>query len=391
MKRKYVWKFVFTLMLVLTFCFRAKDVQAAGGTVYVSVEKFTLGQGYLIEPIAVPFYDGENYAQVLDRVLKQAGYEYKNAGTLTDDSFYLSAIKNADSGLIDIPDCILNMEEYGITNESAQQRGNDDEWLSEFDYSQGAGWYYFVNNDAPQVGMSQMKATDGAVVRYQFTLVYGADLGNEESFAFTPLSLPNRDVATRNLAILKQYLNKNASAQAKKVYDDAIAVVSDMDSSEEQIAQASAAVAAQIDVLRKQEAQSKPQGGQPAENDQTANNQQSASNAQQITAQQELANARKYTPAKVKLKSAKKTGAKTVKLTWKKVKGCTGYEIYISRKKSSGYKKSANIKKWKKVTGIVKKGIKKKKTYYFNVRAYRKAAGKTYYGAFSNVKKVKMR
>lgn len=108
------------------------------------------------------FYDGENYAQVLDRVLKQAGYEYENAGTLTDDRFYLPAIKNADSGLIDIPDCILNMKEYGITNESAQQWGNDDEWLSEFDYSQGAGWYYFVNNDAPQVGMSRMKATDGA-------------------------------------------------------------------------------------------------------------------------------------------------------------------------------------------------------------------------------------
>lgn len=91
------------------------------------------------------------------------------------------------------------------------------------------------------------------------------------------------------------------------------------------------------------------------------------------------------------MKSAKKVGAKKVKLTWKKVKGCTGYEIYVSNKKGASYKKVANVKKWKKVSCIVKKGIKKKKTSYFKVRAYRKAAGKTYYGAFSNVKKVKMK
>ena len=97
-----------------------------------------------------------------------------------------------------------------------------------------------------------------------------------------------------------------------------------------------------------------------------------------------------YTPSKTKLKSAKKQSAKSVRLIWKKVKGCTGYEVYMSKKKNSGYKKIATLKKAKKVT-YTKKKLKKKKTYYFKVRTYKTVNGKKYYSTFSNVKKVKMK
>ena len=65
----------------------------------------------------------------------------------------------------------------------------------------------------------------------------------------------------------------------------------------------------------------------------------------------------------------------------------TGYEVYQSTKKNSGYKKVKTLKKNKAITYQTKK-LKKKKTYYFKIRTYRKVAGKTYYGVFSNVKKV---
>ncbi len=39
------------------------------GTVTVSVERFTLGQGYFIEPEEVPIYAGDTGADLLDRVL----------------------------------------------------------------------------------------------------------------------------------------------------------------------------------------------------------------------------------------------------------------------------------------------------------------------------------
>ena len=54
-------------------------------------------------------------------------------------------------------------------------------------------------------------------------------------------------------------------------------------------------------------------------------------------------------------------------------------------KKNSGYKKVKTITKNKTVTYKAGK-LKKKKTYYFKIRTYRKAGGTTYYGNYSNVK-----
>ncbi len=68
------------------------------------------------------------------------------------------------------------------------------------------------------------------------------------------------------------------------------------------------------------------------------------------------------------LKSAK--GSKTsVKVTWGKVSGASGYYVY--RKVSGGkYKKIATVKGGSKVSYADKKG-KKGKTYYYTVRAYK--------------------
>ena len=95
---------------------------------------------------------------------------------------------------------------------------------------------------------------------------------------------------------------------------------------------------------------------------------------------------KKYTVAKTTLKKAKKSGKK-VQLRWKKVNAATGYQVYQATKKNGKYKKVKTIKKNKIVT-CKTKALKAKKTYYFKVRTYRKVAGKTIYGAFSNVKKV---
>lgn len=96
----------------------------------------------------------------------------------------------------------------------------------------------------------------------------------------------------------------------------------------------------------------------------------------------------KYSIGKTKLKSVKKKGKK-FKLTWTKVTGANGYEIYRSTKKSKGYKKIKTLNGNKKVTYIDGKGLKKKKTYYYKVRVVKKVGGFKYYSAFSNVKKIK--
>lgn len=99
---------------------------------------------------------------------------------------------------------------------------------------------------------------------------------------------------------------------------------------------------------------------------------------------------KKNTPSAPKWKSAKSVKKKTATLTWKKSSKATGYEIYMSTKKNSGYKKVATVKNGKKVT-YTKKSLKGKKTYYFKIKAYKKVGKTTYRSAYSAVKKVKVK
>lgn len=73
--------------------------------------------------------------------------------------------------------------------------------------------------------------------------------------------------------------------------------------------------------------------------------------------------------------------AKQASITWKKVSGATGYEIYSSTKQKSGYKKIATV------TGssYTNKKLTGNKKYYYKVRAYKTIKGKKTYGSFSEV------
>lgn len=75
--------------------------------------------------------------------------------------------------------------------------------------------------------------------------------------------------------------------------------------------------------------------------------------------------------------------------TWSNVSGESGYQVYYSTKKDSGYKKVASYK-----ANIVegsKSKLKSGKKYYFKVRAYKKVDGRTIYGSFSSVKSIKIK
>jgi len=84
----------------------------------------------------------------------------------------------------------------------------------------------------------------------------------------------------------------------------------------------------------------------------------------------------------------RKAGKKGIKATWKKVTGASGYEVKYSTKKSSGYK-TPKLKKPGKLS-FKKTGLKKGKTYYVRVRAYRKVSGKKVFGSWSVIKQVKL-
>ena len=87
-----------------------------------------------------------------------------------------------------------------------------------------------------------------------------------------------------------------------------------------------------------------------------------------------------------KLKSATK---KTVTLTWKKVKGISGYEVYRAIKKNGKYKKVKTLSSKK--TSYTDKKVESKKKYYYKIRTYKKIKGKKVYSSFSKVKSIKVK
>lgn len=97
-------------------------------------------------------------------------------------------------------------------------------------------------------------------------------------------------------------------------------------------------------------------------------------------------------PAKVtKLTIKSKTGKK-VQLTWKKVSKASGYQIYMKNSKNGKYKLIKTIKNAKLKKYVVPKAkLKKNKTYYFKVRAYKAYGNLKVYGKFSSVKKVRVK
>lgn len=91
-----------------------------------------------------------------------------------------------------------------------------------------------------------------------------------------------------------------------------------------------------------------------------------------------------------KLKSVKSKAAKKAEVKWSKSNKATGYEVYVSLKKNSGYKRAGIIKKNKKAAFTVKK-LKSGRTYYVKVRAYVKNGRQFSYTRYSAVKKVKIK
>ncbi len=76
-------------------------------------------------------------------------------------------------------------------------------------------------------------------------------------------------------------------------------------------------------------------------------------------------------------------------LAWEDIAGESGYQVYYSTKKSSGFTKISNYKAG--TEKVYKTGLTSGKTYYFKVRAYTKVDGKYVYSNYSTVKSLKIK
>lgn len=93
-------------------------------------------------------------------------------------------------------------------------------------------------------------------------------------------------------------------------------------------------------------------------------------------------------PSKPSIRNIRKISKKTATISWNKVGSVSGYQLYRSTSKKGRYQ---CVKTLSSKSGSYKNGkLKRKKTYYYKVRAYKKVNGKTFYSGFSAIKKIKM-
>ena len=168
------------------------------GTAIWSIELFTVGCGYLICPVSVPIYEGETSAEQLIRLLRNNGFVGYYGGT-PKSAFYLGYIADgtvsaekynnyqksgapSEPRLLNIspkiPDILIPyLEETMTFFDPDDYLNNWKGYIGEFAFTNGSGWMYSVNNNFPNVGFSDTYLSDGDVVRVQYTLGYGADIG----------------------------------------------------------------------------------------------------------------------------------------------------------------------------------------------------------------------
>ena len=171
------------------------------GKAIVSIEAFTPGVGYIVAPMEIDVKEGVNCAWLLDELLTEKGLPYFNTGSL-DGGFYLAHIENIPEFTPIFSETIRTcLSDFGFElDETSYEAGR----LSEFDFTQGSGWMYCVNGVFPNVGFSEYYLQEGDVMRVQFTLAYGSDLGGASgagySYAGDFYEIVNRDELTRLIA-----------------------------------------------------------------------------------------------------------------------------------------------------------------------------------------------
>ncbi|WP_159722837.1 DUF4430 domain-containing protein [Enterococcus sp. CSURQ0835] len=224
------WSKIATISLVFAPAF-VYGLDAKAATVTVAVERFTLGQGYVVEPEQVNVTTQKNYAGILEQVLQANKLEYTQLGT-TDNNFYLTGIKGIDTKQPQIPSAVTQLAQQ--TNTKLSSVNASAPTLGEYSYSPTGGWLYSVNNQTPTVGMSDQKPTEGDVFRVQFSLVgYGADLGQSMD-GQAQVKVADKTALTKKIAEINQdkasYFKQGAAYE--QAYQTAMAQLENLTASQ---------------------------------------------------------------------------------------------------------------------------------------------------------------
>ena len=252
--------------------------------------------------------------------------------------------------------------------------------LGEFTNGSKSGWKYSVNGTEPDVGACDYTLKDGDVVMLHYTDNYAkenTEIDEQvENVIRLIAALPSLDKLTRN----DQEAVKAARAAYDALTDTQKANVENADL----LVKAEAQLKALQDAKKDDDKKDNNKGDNSNNNGNNNTNTNNGINGNQNPGTQTIVRLAKVTKLTV---SSKK---KKAFLKWKKNSKATGYEIYRATKKNGKYKKIRTIKKASAATFTDSK-VKKGKTYYYKVRAYKTVKGNKANGKFSAVRKVKIK
>lgn len=333
------------------------------GTVTFTIERMTIGQGFYIEPVQVEIKPGYSAKEIFKKALKAAGGTYTAS---TKGGFYVKSLGNADTGVINIPQEISTMPEYSYTyigedglehvvsykvptNEDNTGNTAENKDLSEYAYSEMAGWMFTINNEPAAESINNISVKDGDVIRLQFSVYgWGADLGYDtESYTGIPkLDMANKDNLLKAIAeVNTQKTYWMAYPNVKIAYDNALKTAGLYNPSQEAVDNALKAL---------QTAQKKPTYP---------------------------------TIKKAAISKVKNVRTYKAKISVKKMSNVRGYQYKYSVSKKFTKSTVKNSTK----TSLTTKKLKKKQTCYAKVRAYKLVNGFRIYGNWSKVKSVKIK
>ncbi|MDR1774762.1 MAG: hypothetical protein LBR30_07880, partial [Clostridioides sp.] len=158
------------------------------GYVTISFDANILGlglKGLIKEPLRVPFYDGENWQDVVDRYIGKENIKYKHT---PDNGNYVIGIKldnpeefglrtelKISQEIYDYKNKVYS-EDFSDQNIADAEYFNDnkDDYLDNADYFRDSVWVTRINNankaDVSCLKINKYKPNDGDVFRYQFSL-----------------------------------------------------------------------------------------------------------------------------------------------------------------------------------------------------------------------------
>lgn len=242
-----------------------------------SVELFTIGCGYLVKPVRMPIYKGETAADGLLRLLSQYGFAAYYGGT-PDEAFYLGYIADGTASnaryngyqksatpaapkKLNLSPSIPSMLDGHLKRTMTFYDPSDYQkhytgYIGEFVITNGSGWMYSVDHRFPSVGFSDTRLSNGDVVRVQFTLGFGADVGGGKAAAGQLgqantqdstgyYTVANKDELTKAIG---DALSKGLTAKSsvKQAYGNALSVAETLDASQNTVDAATRALRAAL-------------------------------------------------------------------------------------------------------------------------------------------------